>query len=152
VPVLVIAAALTGLLFLRRRCVIVTVHGVSMRPTLQPGDRVLVWRRLRSRVRCGDIVALRLPRSGALTWQDTERLGDDAHIPEWVVKRVAAVAGDRPPAVSEHSAEATLASVPRGHVYLLGDAGMSMDSRHWGFVRVDELLGVVVARLPTVGR
>ena len=149
---LAIAAALAGLLVVRRRCVIVTVHGVSMAPTLQPGDRVLVWRRLRSRVRRGEIVALRLPQSAALTWKDAERFGDDAEIPEWVVKRVAAIAGDPTPGVSQHSAEATLDSVPRGHVYLLGDAARSIDSRHWGFVCADELLGVVVARLPTVGR
>lgn len=33
-----------GILYLRISLLIVTIHGLSMSPTLQPGDRVLVWR------------------------------------------------------------------------------------------------------------
>jgi phage repressor protein C with HTH and peptisase S24 domain len=73
----------------------VVVHGDSMRPTLHPGDRLLV---LRLRIRPGDLVAIRTP--------------DRA-----VVKRVTAVtptgvdaAGDNPAASTDYL------SVPRQDV------------------------------------
>jgi nickel-type superoxide dismutase maturation protease len=40
----------------------IEVTGDSMRPTLTPGDRLLVWRW--GRLRPGDLVALRDPRTG----------------------------------------------------------------------------------------
>jgi len=54
----------------------VVVNGVSMLPTLAPGDRLLIARK--PRILPGDVVALRDPR-------------DDGHL---IVKRVASVQGD----------------------------------------------------------
>src|SRR5205823_12371876 len=54
----------------------VEVAGDSMRPTLEPGDRLVVW--APGPVRAGDLVAVRDPRNPART----------------VVKRVAAVGGE----------------------------------------------------------
>ena len=53
---------------------LLAVEGDSMRPTLTPGDRLLVVRRRRYRI--GDVVALRSPRDGRT-----------------IVKRVSAIAG-----------------------------------------------------------
>lgn len=73
----------------------VVVHGDSMRPTLHPGDRLLV---LRLRIKPGDLVAIRTPD-------------------RTVVKRVTAVtpttvdaAGDNPAASTDYP------SVPRQEV------------------------------------
>ena len=61
---------------------------------------------------------------------------------DWVVKRVAAVEHERLP---EHLGT-DLPSVPPDHVFLLGDAARSFDSRHWGPVRADALLGRAIWR------
>ncbi|MER5751261.1 hypothetical protein [Streptomyces sp. NPDC002088] len=70
--VLVLALALG---WIRRRMVVITAKGVSMRPTPGAGD-VLIGRRLRtsrlrtSRLRSGQIVVLQEPNPGAdrTTW------------------------------------------------------------------------------------
>jgi nickel-type superoxide dismutase maturation protease len=68
------AAVVVGLGVVRR----VEVTGASMRPTLEPGDRLLVlaWRRIRA----GDLVALADPREPARTL--VKRVGrvDDASL------------------------------------------------------------------------
>jgi nickel-type superoxide dismutase maturation protease len=70
----VVVAGVVGLRLVRR----VEVTGASMRPTLEPGDRLLVlaWRR----VRAGDLVALADPRDSARTL--VKRVGqvDDANL------------------------------------------------------------------------
>jgi nickel-type superoxide dismutase maturation protease len=57
---LALAAIVVGAGSVRR----VEVTGDSMRPALLPGDRLLVWRW--GRLRGGDILALRDPRTGRL--------------------------------------------------------------------------------------
>lgn len=76
----------------------IEVHGDSMRPTLRPGDRLLIVWWPRAAMRPGQLVAVRRP----------DRI---------VVKRVAAVtsatvdvAGDNPAASSDYAA------VPKGDV------------------------------------
>jgi signal peptidase I len=88
---------------------LIAVEGHSMRPTLAEGDRLLVVRRRRYRV--GDVVALPDPRR-------PDRV---------VVKRVAAVDGDR--------------------VSVLGDdADASTDSRTFGPVPARSVIGRAVYR------
>jgi signal peptidase I len=127
----------------RCRFTIVTVGGVSMAPTLSPGDRVLIVKRRGSSIRRGDVVAARLPDSAARTWSDETRFGTDAPVPDWVIKRVAAVAGEIAP---NHDGITNV--VPEDQLYLLGDGVRSMDSRHWGAISSRDVLGVVIARLP----
>jgi nickel-type superoxide dismutase maturation protease len=101
------AAALLAARRVRR----VRVTGESMRPTLERGDRVLVV--LGAPIRPGHVVLLDDPEdpSGGRT----------------VVKRVAAVDGDR--------------------VTVVGDrATLSVDSRHYGPVRRSAVRGRVVYR------
>jgi signal peptidase I len=109
--------------------IMVTVRGLSMTPTLQHGDRVLVLRTWAARrLRRGDVVIAkpRLP-GGEQLW----------------IKRVAAVRGDR--AVSRDE-ELVLSE---REVFLVGDheAG-SFDSRQYGAVSTDDIIGRVVHHFP----
>jgi signal peptidase I len=124
----------------RATVVVVTVEGVSMSPTLQPGDRVLVLRRRLRSIRHGDVIAFRRP-------QDSRSAGGQLPPePAWLVKRVVAVAGDLLP---DRVPGTQGAVVPPGHVYVLGDGSRSWDSRHWGCLPLEDVLGVVVTRLHT---
>jgi signal peptidase I len=132
VPVVAVVAG-TWLRLLRRRLFVVTVRGLSMRPTLQPGDRLLARRVPLARVRVGQVVVVAAP----------DHL---AGVP-WLVKRVVALPGDPvPPNVDPGRAS----WVPPDCFLVLGDnAAVSRDSRHLGFLAGGDLLGVVVRRLGT---
>jgi signal peptidase I len=125
---------------LHRRYAVVDVRGSSMEPTLRHGDRVLV-RRVRTSgvrtggVRTGDIVVIERPGRAA------RRV--------WVVKRAAAVAGDPVPGSVAHAAGvAPGTAVPAGRLVVLGDNPThSTDSRVWGYLPTDRLLGVVRRRM-----
>jgi signal peptidase I len=117
--------------WLRRRLFTVTVRGLSMRPALQPGDRVLARRVPLAAVRAGQIVVVAAPDG-------------DAGVP-WLIKRVAAVPGDPVPPWLDR---ARASRVPPNCFLILGDnAAVSRDSRHLGFLAAGDLLGVVVRRL-----
>jgi signal peptidase I len=162
------AAALAGgllaaggsVLWARRRYLVTTVDGPSMEPTLRSGDRLLV-RRTR-RVRTGQIVVVRIqpptldapppdheppdhesPASG----QAVTPLHPDGRL---FVKRAIAVSGD--PVPTERVPSLRVASpmtVPPGALVVLGDnPATSWDSRDYGFVRPDQLVGVAIRRLP----
>lgn len=99
------------------------IVGDSMRPTLEPGDRVLVVRG--PRPRRGDLVALRDPRGADRT----------------MVKRVAARPGDVvPPGAGLRPAAGT------GYVVLGDNTAFTTDSRHFGPVGIQHIRGVVVYR------
>jgi signal peptidase I len=129
----------------------VRVHADSMQPTLRSGDEVIIDRLS---------LLLRAPRRGELVVADSPRGG-------LVVKRVAAVGGDtvgiedgvlvvngkpeRESYVNYPSIDGDYfgpVDVARGDVFLLGDnRGNSEDSRDFGAVRGDEIVGRVLARL-----
>lgn len=126
VPVVIAAI----LLVLRWRFVEVRVVGRSMEPTLREGDRVLVRRT--GTVRRGQIAVLASP------WRF-----DDS---PWLIKRVAAAAGD--PVPSDEVVwlrDVTDQVVPPERLVLLGDnRAASFDSRRAGYFEARHLLGVVV--------
>jgi signal peptidase I len=128
--------ALTAVALIRvlRRYVVVTVRGPSMAPTYGDGDRVLALRTAPHRLVVGDVVVSRLPGLAV----------DEARGPRdrpWVIKRVAAVTGDPVP-----GAPAEL--VPPARLYLVGDnPDGGLDSRVFGLVHTDLVLGRVVRRL-----
>ncbi|MEU7930619.1 S26 family signal peptidase [Micromonospora echinofusca] len=138
-----VPAVLTGgAMVLRHRHLLVTVRGQSMAPTHAHGDRVLVRRSRKGRVRTGQVVVVDLP----------ERLRPlpvgvgpaDALLQRRVIKRVAAVAGDPVPA----QLRMTATVVPPDRIVLLGDnPDASGDSRQYGFVPLDAVVGVVVRRM-----
>lgn len=105
----------------------------SMEPTLHVGDRVLVNRashRLGGEPRIGDVVVFHPPA------------GADAASPRCGAEgegEGSAMPCSRPSADCQFPVAVT---VPRGHVYLLGDnRGASQDSRFWGPVPISWVIG-----------
>jgi signal peptidase I len=136
----VVPVAVALVLGLRRLLLIVTVAGRSMEPTLTPGARILVLRRSGPRVRSGEIVVLRRSDVGHPVRGPIDPL---------VVKRVAAVAGEPVPASVQAAVGARDGDVvPVGKLVVLGDGPISADSRDWGFSSVENVVGVLAARLP----
>ncbi|MDG6100904.1 S26 family signal peptidase [Dactylosporangium aurantiacum] len=137
---LALLASLAGAAWaLRRRVFAVTVEGASMAPALLPGDRLLARRLPGCRVRPGQVVILEKPAyPGGWHWADTALARPaDGH---WMIKRVAAVAGDPvPPELASGGL------VPAGSIVVLGDnRDASIDSRELGFIPVDRVLGVAL--------
>lgn len=153
------AVALAALLvWLRRRLVRVEISGTSMSPTFRPGDRVLARRVPPSRIRTGDIVVMEGPpvtaeyvKSLVERWQppyavvvrDEPVVSPQPADRRWVIKRVAAVPGEPvPPSVPR---DGGADRVPPGSLVVLGDnPDHSVDSRHHGYVPLDQVLGKVV--------
>ncbi|MER5549017.1 S26 family signal peptidase [Streptomyces sp. NPDC002589] len=126
--------------------VVVTVRGISMRPALSEGDRVLVRRRVVPRR--GQLVVIEQPRRTEPYWVGVPvGLNRSGHFPEgrqWMIKRVAAIAGDSVPADMTGNGSIDGRNVPEAHILLLGDnAAVSFDSRHLGFVPMERVLGTV---------
>lgn len=154
---LVIAVAAAGLLAgWRRRFIVVTVTGVSMAPTLAPGDRVLVRRTRLGQVRAGQIAVIDIeddydPHEGRApavrgAWR-CRRL---------MIKRVAAIPGHLVPATCQGSPVPSWptpvpswpARVAAGTFIVLGDnPGRSYDSRQAGPIAGELLVGVAVRRI-----
>jgi signal peptidase I len=132
------ASASAALLILLVRLILFVVHvnGTSMVPTFQPGDAVLTLRRhVWPRVRRGEVVVCRLPEGIP---------GPDA----FLVKRVVAVGGDPLPAMTADPPRAAAAGrVPPGQVFVRGDGPRSYDSRQFGPIPLDHVVGHVLARL-----
>ncbi|MEU7001807.1 S26 family signal peptidase [Nonomuraea sp. NPDC046570] len=142
---LAVLLAAAALLVARRLLVVVRVRGSSMVPTLQPGDRVLLRRVPAERLRRGQIVVLESIGPGQ-RW-GTGPLPDPAAA-DWLVKRIAAMPGDPVPeevAVQQGLPAGTV--VPPGQLVVLGDGVRSSDSRVWGYVPFDRVLGVMLRAL-----
>ncbi len=137
-----LAGVAAGLVVVRRRFVVVRVAGASMTPTYRTGDRVLVRR-----------VAGRALRRGQVVVFDLDPRARRAPLATglWQIKRVAAVPGDPVPSQVAAAVDAEPgAVVPPGRLVVLGDgAADSRDSRHWGYLPADQVLGVVVRGLAT---
>ncbi len=140
--------ALAGLT--RRRFAIVTVVGESMLPTLASGDKVLMRRARISQLAVGAIVVIEKPvADGRWSAQPRRR---PAGRRELMIKRVAAVPGDRWPAALSPAATPGPPDrkpvVPAGEFIVLGDNPQrSFDSRQLGGCPADRLVGVVLRSL-----
>ena len=144
----------------RHRFVVVTVRGQSMLPTFADGQRLLVRRCAPAAVAVGDVVVFADSRDA-----DRDRLAAErerlvaAGVPalppppwrgsEWLVKRVAAVPGDPVPRATVPAlAGVDHDVVPAGALVVLGDnAAGSDDSRRYGYVPANRLVGTVLRRL-----
>jgi signal peptidase I len=120
------AAASAGVLtWARRRFLLITVKGSSMAPAYQNGERVVVRR---GGYATGEVVMLRAPaRPG---------LGVD-----WMIKRVAASAGDDVP--PDLAGRVEVAVVPAGRLLIRSDAPHGLDSRQLGLIDDADVIGVV---------
>jgi signal peptidase I len=134
-------AAAVGVWWLRRNWAVITVEGTSMEPTFCHGDRVAVRRTSGYSVSSGEVVVIER-RDGFL-----DLAGRPARIQagrRWMIKRVAAVAGEPVP----DGIPVTDAVVPAGKIVLLGDnAEASFDSRLIGYFSADLVLGGVARRM-----
>lgn len=130
VPAVVVVGALW---WLRTGYVVVVVRGPSMRPTYRQGERVLLRRTTAGNVQRGQVVVVTGVSDGGA----------------WLLKRAVAIPGDpvprdRVPALRDVEGD----TVPVGRLVLVGDnPDQSLDSRHFGYVAADRLVGVVVRRL-----
>ena len=117
--------------WVKRRWAVIAVTGTSMTPTFQEGDRVLARQRPK-RIAVGDVIVLEEPGAGP---------------GRWIVKRVAAVAGDPVPGEAA-GVVAAGELVPPRHVVVLGDnRAHSADSRHYGFLAAHRVYGRALRRL-----
>ncbi|NUR89261.1 MAG: hypothetical protein HOY71_34700 [Nonomuraea sp.] len=140
-----IAALAAGLAVARRRFVIVRIGGASMLPTYRTGDRVLVRRTTGAGVRRGQVVVLQTALPGG-KWRTGPLPRPGAAM--WFIKRAVAVPGDPvPEQVAGRVGAAPGDAVPAGRLVVLGDGPVSEDSRVWGYVPFDRVLGVVVRSL-----
>ena len=140
-----VVGALLGAAAARRRYLVVTVKGPSMRPSLDHGDRLLVHRR-HQRPRRGDVVVFQSPPDGA-GWAAAPPLASLGR-GDWNVKRVVAVPGDPVPWDAFAACRsAPGARVPAGSLVVFGDGTDSYDSRAWGLLPLDRVLGVARRRL-----
>ncbi|HEU5470942.1 MAG TPA: S26 family signal peptidase [Actinophytocola sp.] len=135
---LALASAGAAVGIARVALLVIRVDGTSMLPTFRPGEAVLTLRRrIRPAVRRGDIVVCRRPDA---------RPGPHSYL----IKRVVAVAGDPipddydPPPGTGPAAGTIIAA---GRVYVRGDNDRSYDSRAFGPIPLDNVIGHVVARL-----
>jgi signal peptidase I len=131
----VAAAVVAGLVWVRRRYVVVHVSGRSMEPTLTSGQRVFARRARLDGVRGGDVVVLAPPPGSP---------GGDGLL----VKRVFALPGDPMPRARVPKLRAVPGErVPAGSLVVLGDnPALSIDSRQLGLFPAERLVGVLVRR------
>jgi signal peptidase I len=137
---------------LRRRYLVIHVFGLSMFPSLRPGDRVLVRRAALGRLRAGMVVVLSswpgtMSPGRADGRTDGRARGRSAEAGVWLIKRLAAGPGDPVPEVARAACGGTR-TVPRGMAVVLSDSKTGGDSRTWGFASARQIVGYVVSPLP----
>jgi signal peptidase I len=140
------AAAVSGLLALRRFFVVINVTGQSMIPAFREGDRLLLRRGAADRIRTGTVVVLRPPHKRAMPHNVRVPGFSPPQTFPWAVKRVAALPGDTVPESVRLAVGGALV-VPEGMIVVLADNPHGADSRIWGFVPVGDMLGLVVRQL-----
>jgi signal peptidase I len=149
------ATSLVAATLVRRRFTAVWIRGGSMAPALCDGDVVLARRRgghhgCRS-PRRGDVVILHRPSGVAIPAESVEVADPGGERPRdpagrWLVKRVAAVAGDRLPPGVPFAGTPGDGTVPAGMVVVLGDCE-GFDSRLFGPVAVGSIHATVIRKL-----
>jgi signal peptidase I len=142
-------AAAIGARKLRRKIAVVTVRGLSMQPTLNAGDRLLIRRVSADRLRTGQIVVIERPHQDGASAGRPQNWPPAGH--DWLIKRLAALPGEPTPALmlTAPAPDAQL-MVPAGQLAVLGDnLPCSLDSRLLGYIAAERVLGVMIRALPS---
>jgi signal peptidase I len=127
-------AVIGAVVLMRSRYGVIVVQGSSMLPTYRGGERVLVRKGPRA-IRLGDAIVFRTPG-------DVRGSGN----PPWIIKRVVAVDGGQ--IAERYRDKAGTCLVPARCIWVVGDSPeASWDSRHFGPVQSESVLGVAVRRL-----
>lgn len=158
---LFVAGGVALVLFFRFRLVVVTVRSQSMSPTLEDGDRVLVWRNWPLRwLRRGQI---------AIVWPRELPVGGPPPfgVATPYIKRIVALPGEVVLSSLSGLQELIRAdqqrfydpdgqrewNVPAGHIFVQGDFPLAVsDSRIWGPIPVESVRGIVVMTFPRQGK
>jgi signal peptidase I len=127
----------------------------SMAPVLEPGDQALVTK-LGGAPERGDLVAFHAPRTGEVTLKRVVAVGGDSvGIEDGVLvvnrrKQREAYVADPDAIDSVYFGPVT---VPKGSLFMLGDnRANSKDSREFGAVPADRVIGRATARVWPPGR
>ncbi|WP_026412651.1 S26 family signal peptidase [Actinomadura oligospora] len=129
-----LAALAASAVAVRRTLILTTVDGDSMEPALRSGDRVLI-RRTR-RVRRGQVTLLRSDSHDLLLLKRAVAVPGDHLAKEWADVDVQRIADT---------------TVPPDAIVVVGDnRPKSWDSRHFGHVGKDRVVGVLLTRVSTV--
>lgn len=162
---LLVAFFLFSIIYLHFSLAIVTIQGSSMQPTLQPGDRVLVWRHyLPQWLKKGQIVLVwpskPLPPRDMMLHKGAEP-NLFTVIP--YIKRVAGLPGDKIITyISElpeservrqvrfyNKAGERIWKIPQRHFFVRGDS-TGQDSLIWGPVPYNGLWGLIIMKLSPI--
>jgi signal peptidase I len=141
-----------GYRWARDRYLVIAIHGTSMSPALQDGDRILVRRGAVETVRRGDVVVFAVTTRLVLSIDaplPTSKAGVPDFLPSTprlMAKRAVAIPGDTIPKGVVHTC-GNADVVPPGNIVVLGDnLSASTDSRHYGFVSAEEIVGVATRK------
>jgi hypothetical protein len=122
---------------------VVRVFGEGMLPAVKPGDRLVIHRTRYSRLRVGMITVVRPPGGGPPQRRTLRLAGAPFSL---AVKRVCAIAGDEIPDAMR-AAALGLDIVPPRMLLVSADNPLGNDSRQWGLVSKDRVLGTMVRNL-----
>lgn len=135
-----IIGAFTFFLFIylaRKYFLLLRIVSGSMIPTLRIGEIVLLCRIFSVRkLGKGQIVSFQIPSEQGMMF----------------IKRIAALEGETysfRPFPDEDNVKRCY--IPRGHVFVVGDNPVSIDSRDWGPIPADSIIGVVIAIMSKEG-
>ncbi len=145
VAVVVAATAAVAVIRIRRTIVAITVEGMSMSPVYVHGDRVLISRRTGTPAGRDQVVVLEPPHPST-GWSGPPSSSLSRR--NWYIKRVVAVAGDPVPAIVRvRQGLPDDAVVGPGQIVVLGEHPQSEDSKQWGCLPADRVLGVVLRKV-----
>jgi signal peptidase I len=144
--VVIAATAAVVVIRVRRNIVAITVEGMSMSPVYVDGDRVLISRRIAAPAARDQVVVLEPPHPHS-GWSGPQPSGPLSRR-SWYIKRVVAVAGDPVPAIVRvRQGLPDDAVVGPGEIVVLGEHPQSEDSKQWGCLPADRVLGVVLRKV-----
>ena len=145
--VVVIAALSAAVIRVRRTIVAITVEGMSMSPVYVDGDRVLVSRRIAAPVARNQVVVLEPPHPSS-GWSDPPTIWPT--FASQLVHQAGSRGGWRSCSRDRPGSPRPVRRRDRRSgrsLVVLGEHPRSEDSKQWGCLQADRVLGVVLRKL-----